>query len=124
MLPVDYRSVEFYNEITLSNSEIPLPEKILFTILRVDPKSVPKGLYVYDIRHSDEDWGEPATIEPKVIVNHMGAIITNEEIKFPNPDDTHPYINIDKYRIGSLLTVDGTENIQGLYDYFGIDKPQ
>ena len=118
MLPVDYRSVEFYNEITLSSSEIALPEKILFTILRVDPKSVPKGLYVYDIRHSDEDWCEPATIEPKVVVNHMGAIITNEEIRFP-----HSYINIDKYRIGSLLTVDGTENIQGLYDFFGIDKP-
>ena len=122
MLPVDYRSVEFYNEITLSNQDKPLPEKILFTILRVDPKSVPKGLHVYDIRHSDEDWCEPATIEPKVIVNHMGSIITNEEITFDNPDDK--YINIDKYRIGSLLTVDGTENIQGLYDFFEIEKPQ
>lgn len=121
MLPVDYRSVDFYNEITLSNQSKHLPEKILFTILRVDPKSVPKGLYVYDIRHSDEDWCEPATIEPKVIVNHMGSIITNEEIKFIGDDR---YINIDKYRIGSLLTVDGTENIMGLYDFFEIEKPQ
>lgn len=42
-----------------------------------------KGLYCYDLRHSDEG-GKIATIEKNVLVNRIGSIITNEELKFGN----------------------------------------
>lgn len=42
-----------------------------------------KGLYCYDLRHSDEG-GEIATIERSVLVNRIGSIITNEKLKFGN----------------------------------------
>lgn len=42
-----------------------------------------KGLYCYDLRDSDEG-GEIATIEKSVLVNQIGSIITDEELKFGN----------------------------------------
>lgn len=42
-----------------------------------------KGLYCYDLRHSDEG-GEIATIEKSVLVNRIGSIITDKELKFGN----------------------------------------
>ena len=41
------------------------------------------GLYCYDLRHSD-DGGEIATIEKSVLVNRIGSIITDKELKFGN----------------------------------------
>ena len=42
-----------------------------------------KGLYCYDLRHSD-DGGKIATIEKSVLVNRIGSIITDKELKFGN----------------------------------------
>lgn len=42
-----------------------------------------KGLYCYDLRDSDFG-GEIASIEKRVIVNRIGSMITNEEIKMGN----------------------------------------
>lgn len=42
-----------------------------------------KGLFCYDLRHSD-DGSEIATIEKSVLVNRVGSIITDEELKFGN----------------------------------------
>lgn len=53
----------------------------LFSNDRITPKDIPKGLYCYDLRHSD-DGDCFATIEPKVTVNHGGSIITDEPIDF------------------------------------------
>lgn len=37
-------------------------------------------LYHYQIRHSDEDWGDPCTIEPSVLVNHYGDIVSRKSL--------------------------------------------
>ena len=42
-----------------------------------------KGLFCYDLRHSD-DGSEIATIEKSVVVNRVGSIITDKELKFGN----------------------------------------
>lgn len=52
----------------------------LFTNGRIDRTTVPNGHYAYDIRHSDDDDSEAATIEPNVMVNHYGTILTREHI--------------------------------------------
>jgi hypothetical protein len=44
------------------------------------PKNAP---YVYGLRHSDNDWGLPRTIEPEVYVNRWGYLISQFPIKMP-----------------------------------------
>jgi len=44
-----------------------------------------QGLYCYDLRGSDDGVGV-ATIEKSILVNRVGSIITNEEIKFQKDD--------------------------------------
>jgi len=50
----------------------------LFTDLRMQDNFVPNTEYPYafDIRHSDDDFGEPCTIEKKVVVNYFGSILS------------------------------------------------
>ena len=48
----------------------------LFSNGRIALADLPKGLYRYDLRGSDDDPGMPVTVEQNVAVNHAGAIIT------------------------------------------------
>ncbi len=52
----------------------------LFTNGRVPQKDLPDGLYQYDLRGGDDIYF--ATIEPRVVVNHSGTVITKEAIEF------------------------------------------
>lgn len=45
---------ERYTEVTV------LGKPMLFTDLRIDRATVPKGLYIYEVRHDDDKWGDPA----------------------------------------------------------------
>ncbi len=54
----------------------------LFANERLSEADIPKGLYLYHTRSTD-DGSEPfCTIEPYVGVNHTGSIVTNEPIDF------------------------------------------
>lgn len=69
-----------------------------FIDVRIDPKTVPKGKFLYHTRHKDDiHWSKPVTIEPKVSFNFSGSLITNKEIEFPNKDDK--YIEITRVKI-------------------------
>ncbi len=57
-------------------------EIIVFQDKRIEDKDIPEGYKRYSIRHSDDDWGCPRTIENSVWVNHYGDILTKEEIVF------------------------------------------
>ena len=57
-------------------------KKALFSNERIDVDTLPDGLYCYDLRGSDEDFGIPVTIEENVTVNHAGCIITTEPVDF------------------------------------------
>lgn len=48
----------------------------LITEFRVDRSRDTEGKNLYDIRHSDEDWCDPATVKDNVVVNWFGTIIT------------------------------------------------
>lgn len=45
-----------------------------------------EGLYYYGIRHCDQDFGEPITVEKNVLVNHFGTLITKQELDFKGYD--------------------------------------
>lgn len=61
---------------------------------RMQCDDVPAGWQVYDLRHTDDDWGEPATIEPAVMVNFMGRFLTQEKLTFPAaPNDFYEVID-------------------------------
>ena len=57
----------------------------LFSCLRLNRTTLPKGWYAYDIRHTDS--GAFCTIEEHVAVNHMGTFITKKKIEFPKGKD-------------------------------------
>lgn len=39
-----------------------LGHPMLFTCLRVDRDTVPQGMYMYEVRHDDDQQGEPVNI--------------------------------------------------------------
>lgn len=68
-----------------------------FYDFRIDPATIPEGKFMYHCRHDDDgDWTTPVTIEPRVMVNFCGVLITDKEIVFPNPNDKYiPIINVE-----------------------------
>ncbi|MDD3778441.1 MAG: hypothetical protein PHU76_01785 [Synergistaceae bacterium] len=60
----------------------------LFTNSRIDSDTVPDGWYCYDLRGSDYDPGRPVTVEPRVVVNHAGSVLTHEPVKFRKNQDS------------------------------------
>jgi hypothetical protein len=52
----------------------------LFSELRLDSKTIPRPLHVYHVRHSDEDWTKPVSVERQVVVNHYGTLITIDKL--------------------------------------------
>jgi len=86
-------SINIYNE---HFELIELCDKpALFTNGKIDRKTVPEGLYAYDVRHGDD--GEFATVEPYAGVNHAGTIIMSEPLNFGEgaQNNGDKYINID-----------------------------
>lgn len=91
---------EKFEEITV------LGKPALFHDMRIDRNSVPKGLYLYEVRSDDDGCGDPVQIARGIMVNHFGSIITREPIKLP-PDG---YLDIDpekdwSYEGGDCRTV-------------------
>lgn len=61
-----------------------LGHPMIFTYLRVDRATVPEGLYVYEVRHDDDQQGDPVQIGNWILVNHWGTIISNKPIHLRN----------------------------------------
>lgn len=61
-----------------------LGHPMIFTCLRVDRDTVPEGLYVYEVRHDDDQRGDPVQIGNLIMVNHWGTIISNKPIRLRN----------------------------------------
>lgn len=69
---------------------------MLFTCCRVDRDTVPGGVFVYEVRHADDDWGDPVQISDYVQVNHYGTLLTNSPIRLEyNPKINRSYLKID-----------------------------
>lgn len=66
----------------------------LFHDMRLDRNTVPKGLYLYEVRYDDDNKGEPVQLAEKILVNHFGTILTKEPITL-DPDG---YLDISEKR--------------------------
>lgn len=76
---------ERFEEITV------LDKPALFTDIRIERDTVPKGLYLYEVRSDDDGCGDSVQIAKGIMVNHFGSIITREPIKLPQDG----YLDID-----------------------------
>lgn len=68
----------------------------IFTDVKIEKSlldSLPKGVYHYDIRHDDDGFGIPVTIENHVVVNRLGTFLTLNKIDF----DGENFLNINEY---------------------------
>ena len=49
-----------------------------FSNFHINKKELPQDFYLYEIRHTDFDSGEPSTLEDKVRVNFFGTFICED----------------------------------------------
>lgn len=69
---------------------------MLFTCGRIDRNSVPEGLFLYEVRHDDDQQGFPVQIANWVAVNHWGTILTDTPISLePNNSGNNAYRDIN-----------------------------
>lgn len=60
-------------------------QPVLFTDWRIDRSTIPDGLHLYEVRHTDDDWGAPCQLGHRIVVNFYGSIVSNQPIQLP-PD--------------------------------------
>lgn len=72
----DYEHIELFDE------------PGLFTNGRIDRETVPADWYCYDLRGSDDDPGDPTTIEEQVTGNHAGTVLLPKPLELNETDET------------------------------------
>ena len=84
-----------YTRLKLFGNEVLLSDE------RIDKETLPEGLYCYDIRHSDNDWDMPVTIEKRVVANWYGSILSKVPIELnsnlENPNDPYRRVSEDDF---------------------------
>ena len=81
---------ESFEEVTV------LGVPMLFSAMHVDKSTVPKGLYLYEVRHDDEGRGEPVQLGNWILVNHWGTLISSQPVKLTQvPYRDNAYRDID-----------------------------
>lgn len=81
---------ESFEEVTV------LGVPMLFSAMHVDKSTVPKGLYLYEVRHDDEGHGEPVQLGNWILVNHFGTLISSQPVKMTQvPYRDNAYRDID-----------------------------
>ena len=92
---------------------------VLFTFNRINPETIPTGLYVYDMRCDDDDpLGDPVTIEAKILLNRYGSVITTKPIQHIEDDPDHNYIDIADLSFEHITDYDATLiDIRELYPF-------
>ncbi len=91
------------NEADYEKFEI-LSHDALFTNMRIDRKTLPEGLYAYDLRDCDSCSGDPSELKSYVMVNHWGTVITKEPIE--GADDGIVLNERDYNYLGEDMTIE------------------
>lgn len=85
-------NAEFVERISIETNDGQTINGIL-SRCRVGRELETEDKFIYDIRHADDDWCKPATLEHYVWANWYGSIIVDTPIQFP--DD--PFLEIADY---------------------------
>lgn len=94
---------EVYEEVTVFG------KPMLFTCLRIDRDTVPKGMYLYEVRHDDDQQGDPVQMANWIMVNHWGTLISNQPVKLEkSPTVNNAYRDIDPETDWNYEGVDST----------------
>ncbi len=75
----------------------------LFDNARILPEDVPEGLLLYDLRGSDDDPGDPVTVERHVLVNHAASILM--AVPLPVPEQGALWLGEELNFVGGMMTV-------------------
>ena len=77
------------------------------------------GLYVYGIRHSENDWNEPIAIEKLVVVDRYGYIVSKRPLdKIVNAEKRY-YILSDEERQTIMTRIDtGWFDVRELFEQY------
>ena len=82
-----------YNALKEDFEEVTILDKpALFTDLRIDRSTVPRGYHLYEVRHDDDCQGDPVQLARNILVNLWGSLITQDEIKLP----ADGYLDLDR----------------------------
>lgn len=82
-----------------------LGKPMIFTNLRIDRSTVPKGMYTYEVRHDDFMLGEPCQIAEHILVNHWGTVISNSPLNLDKIHDGIEPINPGEFENGMTVLV-------------------
>jgi hypothetical protein len=85
---------------------------VIFADIRIDPDTLPSGLHAYELRHSDDDWSQPATLENHVAVNFFGTVISQNEI----PVEDFLQVNDGDFKVDPNGSVTLNEYFSGDYE--------
>ena len=72
-----------YGEVSLLGIPALLPD------WRVERSTVPVGFHLYELRHADEDWGDPCQLARSILVNFYGSILSMQPFHLPE----HGYLD-------------------------------
>ena len=64
-----------YGEVSLLGIPALLPD------WRVERSTVPVGFHLYELRHADEDWGDPCQLARSILVNFYGSILSMQCVR-------------------------------------------
>lgn len=82
------------NEVAWYTVEV-LGKECLFVDMRIDRETVPEGYTMYEVRHADDDWGEPVEIAIGILVNFYGTLLTKEPFDLePSAVTNNSYLEI------------------------------
>lgn len=75
----------------------------LFGNGRIRQEEVPEGMYRYDLRGSDDDPGDPVSVENQVVVNHAGTVLTS--MPLPIPERGYLRLGEELNFVGGMMTI-------------------
>lgn len=99
-----------YDAVALDWAEVEvLGKRGLFVDLRVNRDTLPDGYYMYEVRHSDDDWGEPCEIADWIMVNFFGTLLMKEPLENLMEQDTldKKYVYIDPEKDWKYISSEG-----------------
>jgi hypothetical protein len=87
---------------TIMNASLNGVQCILFYDERIASEKAPLGYhYIYHLRHDEDDWTRPISIERFVVVNFFGTVFTKEPIEI----DESGYVEIESFRIETQFII-------------------